>query len=101
MENLAVRRGRSLPLLGTGARTPDRQRRVGEPALGGECAVRVLYRRPDCEVRLLLGEAWRIRAGDGFLRQAQRLLGADAVQFRMGGRPQLVADRAVDMVQSG
>ena len=72
-----------------------------EPALGGECAVRVLYRRPDCEVRLQLGTAWRIRAGDGFLRQAQRLLGADAVRFRMGGKPQLVADRAVDMAQSG
>ena len=78
----------------------DVLRRLLEPAVGGECAVRVLYRRLDSEVRLQLGAAWRIRAGDGFVRQAQRLLGADALRFRMGGKPQLVADHAADMAQS-
>ena len=78
----------------------DLLRRLLEPAVGGECAVRVRYRRLDSEVRLQLGAAWRIRAGDGFVRQAQRLLGVDALRFRMGGKPRLVADRTADMAQS-
>jgi hypothetical protein len=31
---------------------------------------------------LRLGRTWRIRPTDGFLRQAQRLLGADALSMR-------------------
>ncbi|MCB1723787.1 MAG: DNA polymerase III subunit alpha [Gammaproteobacteria bacterium] len=61
-----------------------------EPARGGNCVVRLRYRRHDAEVLLQFGDAWRIRATDPFVRQAQRLLGCDAIEFRFGSPP--VAD---------
>ncbi len=61
----------------------ERLRALLEPVRGGNCTVRVRYCRPDAEVSLRLGEGWRIRPTDGFLRQAQRLFGADAVRFRL------------------
>ncbi len=57
-----------------------------EPATGGDCQVRVRYRRQDAEVVLRLDADWRIRPTDGFLRQAHRLLGADALTIRFAPR---------------
>ena len=74
---------------------------VLEPVRGGECQVRLRYRRTDAEVVLNLGDAWRIRPGDGFVRQAQRLLGAGTLAFRMGAAVQAVADQRADLARSG
>lgn len=60
----------------------ERLRSLLEPATGGACEVRLRYRRTDAEVLLRLGEAWRVKPTDGFLRQAVRLLGPDALQIR-------------------
>ena len=54
-------------------------REMLEPARGGACEVRLRYRRSDAEAVLRLGEHWSVRPTDILLRQAQRLLGADAV----------------------
>jgi DNA polymerase-3 subunit alpha len=54
-------------------------REILEPARGGACEVRLRYRRCDAEAVLRLGEHWAVRPTDILLRQAQRLLGADAV----------------------
>jgi len=61
----------------------DQLRMLLEPARGGNCAVRLRYCRPDAEVSMRLGDAWRITPTDGFLRQAHRLLGAGALRFRL------------------
>ncbi|MDJ0740891.1 MAG: DNA polymerase III subunit alpha [Gammaproteobacteria bacterium] len=76
-------------------------RHVLEPACGGECAVRLRYRRRDAEVVLQLGDQWRIRPSDSVLRQAQRLLGCDALRIRFGAPSSDAAPRAVDIAQPG
>ncbi|MGB5198699.1 MAG: DNA polymerase III subunit alpha [Sedimenticolaceae bacterium] len=53
-----------------------------EPTRGGHCEVRLRYQRLDAEALLRLGVDWKIKPTDSFLRQAQRLLGADALSFR-------------------
>ena len=62
----------------------DELRALLEPVSGGDCEVRVRYQRPDAEVILRLGHGWRVKPTDGFLRQAQRLLGFGAlgISFR-------------------
>lgn len=55
-----------------------------EPVLGGRCELRLRYRRKDAEVLLRPGKQWQIKPTDIFLRQARRLLGADAVSLRIG-----------------
>jgi DNA polymerase-3 subunit alpha len=54
-------------------------REILEPARGGACEVRLRYRRGDAEAVLRLGGHWSVRPTDILLRQAQRLLGTDAV----------------------
>jgi DNA polymerase-3 subunit alpha len=71
-----------------------------EPALGGACEVRIHYQRLDAEVMLRLGSAWRIRAGDGFLRQVQRLLGPDALSFRFRPPAAETSRRSADYAHS-
>jgi DNA polymerase-3 subunit alpha len=73
-----------------------------EPASGGDCEVRLRYRRLDAEVALRLGVGWRIKPTDGFLRQAQRLLGAEAVSVRFRPPPAAVASgRTAGYARSG
>jgi DNA polymerase-3 subunit alpha len=73
-----------------------------EPASGGDCEVRLRYRRLDAEVALRLGVGWRIKPTDGFLRQAQRLLGAEAVSVRFRPPPAAVASgRTAGHARSG
>ena len=72
-----------------------------EPARGGACEVRLHYQRPDAEAMLRLGADWRIRPTDSFLRQAQRLLGADALSLRFRAAPARAAGRALGYAQSG
>ena len=74
---------------------------VLEPAQGGDCGVRLRYTRSDAEVLLKLGDGWRIRPSDGFLRQAQRLLGDGALSFRMGQPREGAAEQAIGYAQSG
>ena len=53
------------------------------PHQGGQCRVRVQYVRSDAQALLRLGDAWKVHAADELLRQASRLLGADAWQLRL------------------
>jgi DNA polymerase-3 subunit alpha len=55
-----------------------------EPALGGNCEVRLRYRRRDAEAVLRLGAAWRVRPTDSLLRQVQRLLGCSSATVHFG-----------------
>ena len=73
-----------------------------EPANGGDCELRLRYRRPDAEVALRLGSDWRIKPTDGFLRQAQRLLGPGAVSIRFRPPPAPEkSDRTAGYARSG
>jgi DNA polymerase-3 subunit alpha len=72
-----------------------------EPARGGECGVRLRYRRLDAEVVMRFGNGWRIRPTDALLRQARRLFGVDAVRLRFGTPSQASSDRVADLAQSG
>jgi DNA polymerase-3 subunit alpha len=72
-----------------------------EPAAGGNCEVRLRYQRLDAEVLLRLGGGWRIKPTDGFLRQAQRLLGADSLSIRFHPSAAEASGRAVGYAQSG
>ena len=72
-----------------------------EPAAGGNCEVRLRYQRRDAEVLLRLGGGWRIKPTDGFLRQAQRLLGADSLSIRFHPSAAEASGRAVGYAQSG
>ena len=88
--------------LGVAAAT-DALRTLLEPVRGGACEVRVVYRRGGAEVGLRLGAGWRIRPGDAFVRQAQRLVGSDALAFRFRAAPakaQATAP-AMDFAHSG
>jgi DNA polymerase-3 subunit alpha len=67
-----------------------------QPVLGGQCEVRLRYRRSDAEVLLRLGDVWRIKPTDGFLRQVQRLLGADALSLRFRPPQAETIDGALD-----
>jgi DNA polymerase-3 subunit alpha len=66
-------------------------RALCEPVLGGRSEIRLRYRRKDAEVLLRTGRQWRIKPTDVFLRQARRLLGADAVTVRIGASEQEAA----------
>lgn len=72
-----------------------------EPAIGGDCDVRLRYQRLDAEVLLRLGENWKIKPTDGFLRQAQRLLGVDALSIRFRLPAPEASSRTVGYAQSG
>ncbi|MGB5452092.1 MAG: DNA polymerase III subunit alpha [Sedimenticolaceae bacterium] len=72
-----------------------------EPVLGGDAEVRLHYRRLDAEVLLRLGIDWRIKPTDGFLRQAQRLLGAGVLSVRFRPAAPEAPGRVVDFAQSG
>ena len=85
------------------AAATDALRTLLEPVRGGACEVRVVYRRGGAEVGLRLGAGWRIRPGDAFVRQAQRLVGSDALAFRFRAAPakaQATAP-AMDFAHSG
>jgi DNA polymerase-3 subunit alpha len=85
----------------TAAGTVAQLRSLLEPVRGAGCEVRLLYQRPDAEVALRLGGGWRVKPTDGFLRQAQRLLGPGAVALRFRRSPPETTGRAVDYAQSG
>ncbi|WP_078119173.1 DNA polymerase III subunit alpha [Thiosocius teredinicola] len=72
-----------------------------EPVRDGSCDVRLRYQRPDAEVLLKFGSAWRIKPGDGFLRQAYRLLGSDALKLRFRAAVPETRDSAMGFAQSG
>jgi DNA polymerase-3 subunit alpha len=66
----------------------ERLARLLAPHRGGECALRLNYRRGDACGTLRLGDAWRVRPTDELLRQLRRLLGAERVGLRYGPRLQ-------------
>ncbi|MCB1803349.1 MAG: DNA polymerase III subunit alpha, partial [Gammaproteobacteria bacterium] len=72
-----------------------------EPVVGGDCGVRLRYRRADAEVLLQFGDAWRIRPNDAFIRRVQRQLGGDVLKFRLGSAAPQTPDRSVDYAQPG
>jgi DNA polymerase-3 subunit alpha len=76
-------------------------RSMFEPVRGGNCVVRLRYRRRDAEVSLRLPEDWQIRPTDGFLRQAQRLFGPDALRLRFRAMAAEPPGRSVDYARSG
>ncbi len=71
-----------------------------EPASGGDCEVRLRYRREDAEVVLRLGEEWRIKPTDGLLRQVRRLLGAEALNVRFRSQARETSAGAADYAHS-
>jgi len=72
-----------------------------QPVVGGRCEVRLRYQRLDAEVMLRLGGDWRIKPTDGFLRQAQRLFGADALCFCFRAAVGEAPVRLVEQARSG
>jgi DNA polymerase-3 subunit alpha len=76
-------------------------RLIVEPARGGNCEIRMRYRRDEAEALLRCGDAWRVSPTDALLRQLHRLLGADAVSLRFGPAKTAAPTRAVDYAQSG
>ena len=62
----------------------QRLRHLLDPVRGGECEVRLRYRRDDAEVLLKLGPEWRVKPGDMLIRQLRRQFGATSVQLRIG-----------------
>lgn len=72
-----------------------------EPARDGNCELRLRYQRADAEVLLKLGSAWCIKPGDGFLRQAHRLLGSDALKLRFRAAVPETGKPAMGFAQSG
>jgi len=72
-----------------------------QPVRGGRCEVRLRYQRLDAEVMLRLGSDWRIKPSDGFLRQAQRLLGTDALCFCFRAAAGEAPVRLVEQARSG
>ncbi len=56
--------------------------RVLAPFRGEGCPVAVRYRRPDAEVRLRLGEDWRVEPCDDLLQRLQEDLAVDGVRLR-------------------
>jgi len=85
----------------TGDALIDQLRSLFEPVRNGDCDVRLRYRRLDAEVSLRLADDWRIRPTDGFLRQAQRLFGVDALRLRFRAVAAEPPGRRVDYARSG
>jgi len=52
-----------------------------EPYREGRCAVKLNYRRPDAEGRLLLGATWRVRPQDELLENLRDVCGQDNVSL--------------------
>lgn len=86
---------------GSPAPVMQQLRRVIEPAVGGDCELRLRYQSDGVEAMLRCGDSWRVSPTDALLRQLHRLFGADAVTLRFGPTRQAQQNAVVDFAQSG